>query len=226
MNTLTEKQNLRYDLLKANSYDVKNSKACYDFVTGNETVDPPEAKTANGLVDGIYLMQSDGMAILFTGQNLSDTEKSLCTGIGIKQGDKSLVVALVDAYEEDTELTKEKGGSGFITNYHKAVADWDGKGNTERIGKNLHPNIKLNTNEFVPSLGQLYFILLHFDAINEALEAVGGKVLRDDWYWSSTEYSATNAWYLLLGNGNANGITKAASLLRVRAVSAFLPLNI
>lgn len=128
MNTLTEKQNLRYDLLKANNYDVKNAKACYDFVTAPE---PQQAKTAaNGLADG----------------------------------------------------------------------------------------------EYIPSLGELYFILLHIRDINAALEAIGGKPLCG-WYWASTQYSATNAWGLYLYGGGANGGTKAAAQGRVRAVSAFLPLN-
>lgn len=212
MNTLTEKQDLRYELLRANGYDVKTAKSCYDFVIGD---------TDKGLADGIYLMQSDGTAVLFTGQSLSDDEKITCSGIGVKQGGKSLIVSLYDACEKDTILTKEKGCSGFIDNYYKAVTDWDGKGNTERIGKNLHPNIKLKANEFVPSLGQLYFILLNLDAINEALEAVGGKPLVDDWHWSSTESSVTSAWSLNIGNGYASCYTKTTIQLRVRAVSAF-----
>lgn len=213
MDTLTEKQVLRYELLKASGYDVKTAESCYDFVIGD---------TDNGLADGIYLMKYDGTAILFTGQSLSDAEKIFCTGIGIKQGDKSLVVALDDAYKEDTELTTGNGGGGFITDYHKAMIDWDGKGNTERIGNNLHPNIKLKANEFVPSLGQLYFIMLHFDAINEALEAVDGIPLTDFWYWSSTEYNAIYTWYLYLDVGTAFYTTKESNEGRVRAVSEFL----
>lgn len=33
---MNEKQNLRYELLKANRYDVNNSKTCYEFIEGNE----------------------------------------------------------------------------------------------------------------------------------------------------------------------------------------------
>lgn len=38
---MNENQNLRYNLLKASNYDVKNAKACYDFVVGQ-----PEVRTA------------------------------------------------------------------------------------------------------------------------------------------------------------------------------------
>lgn len=223
MNNLTEKQNLRFDLLKASNYDVNNAKACYEFVAGSEEI--PAAENTDKLLDGIYLMQEYGKPILFTGQDITDKAKKECTGIGVKLGRKSLVVALSDAADGNNELTKERGGSRFITRYHEAVTDWAGKENTDSIGENLHEDITLNDGEFIPSLGQLYFILLHFDALNEALEAVGGEAIYDGWYWSSTEYSATNAWRLYLYDGYALTSTKATSQYRVRAVSAFLPLN-
>lgn len=222
MNTLTEKQNLRYDLLKANHYDVKNAKACYDFVT---TPEPQQAKTDNKeLADGIYIMQNDGTAILFTGQPLSDTEKSSCTGVGVKLGSKSLVVALGDMTEDEIELTNQEGGTRFITSFNKAVADWNGKENTNDMRDILNDDILLADGEYIPSLGELYFILLHKAAINEALEAVGGKPL-NGWHWTSTQYSATYAWGLYLGSGSAYSLAKAAGQPRVRPVSAFLPLN-
>lgn len=218
MNTLTEKQNLRYDLLKANNYDVKNAKACYDFVTAPE---PQQAKTANGLSDGVYLIQHDDTAVLFTGQILTDTEKSLYKGVGVKLGNKSLAVAMGDMTEDEITLTKKQGGTRFITKYHEAVADWNGKENTDDIRGILNDDILLADGEYIPSLGELYFILLHIRDINAALEAIGGKPLCG-WYWASTQYSATRAWYLNLYFGYADGTTKAASQTRVRAVSAFL----
>lgn len=226
MNTLTEKQNLRYDLLKANNYDVKNAKACYDFVADNDSTPSPEpqqAKTANGLADGVYLIQHDDTAVLFTGQTLTDTEKSLYKGVGVKLGNKSLAVAMGDMTEDEITLTKKQGGTRFITKYHDAVADWNGKENTDDIRDILNDDILLADGEYIPSLGELYFILLHIRDINAALEAIGGKPLCG-WYWASTQYSATNAWYLNLYSGGAIDYTKAYQL-RVRAVSAFLPLN-
>lgn len=222
MNTLTEKQNLRYDLLKANNYDVKNAKACYDFVTA--APEPRQAKTANGLADGVYLIQRDDTAVLFTGQILTDTEKSLYKGVGVKLGSKSLVVAKYDMTEDEITLTKKQGGTRFLTKYHAAVADWDGEENTDDIRDFLNGDILLVRGEHIPSLGELYFILLHIRDINAALEAIGGKPLCG-WHWSSTQYSATHAWYLYLNNGYATSGTKATNQFRVRAVSAFLPLN-
>ena len=226
---LTEKQTLRYDLLKATRYEVAAAKACYEFITGSDS-QTPAAPVADVIPDGVYLVMADdkNTAVLYRpGMQLMAEEISRCIGIGVKQGGRSLTVSLRDAADGDTELTTQKGGSRFITGYHDAVADWDGEAGTADLREILHPNIKLGEKEYIPSLGQLYFILAHFREINEALNAVGGDPLQDLWYWSSTEYSATNAWDLGLSYGGASyGYAKAAYQGRVRAVSAFLPLAV
>ena len=225
---LTEKQTLRYDLLKATRYEVAAAKACYEFITGSDSQTP--AAPVDGVIpDGVYLVMADdkNTAVLYRpGMQLMAEEISRCIGIGVKYGDRSLTVSLRDAADGDTELTTQKGGSRFITNYHDAVADWDGEAGTADLREILHPNIKLGEKEYIPSLGQLYFILAHFREINEALNAVDGDPLQDLWYWTSTDYSATYAWGLYLDDGTANYFTKATYQLRVRAVSAFLPLAV
>lgn len=225
---LTEKQTLRYDLLKATRYEVAAAKACYEFITEPDRQTP--AAPVDGVIpDGVYLVMADdkNTAVLYRpGMQLMAEEISRCIGIGVKQGGRSLTVSLRDAADGDTELTTQKGGSRFITDYHDAVADWDGEAGTADLREILHPNIKLGEKEYIPSLGQLYFILAHFREINEALNAVGGDPLLDLWYWTSTEYSATYAWYLNLGFGRAGGNAKASYQGRVRAGSAFLPLAV
>ena len=218
MNNLSDRQNLRYELLKATNYDVANAKKCYDFVAGEEPQSQPIAGTTKP-ADGIYIMYWK-QAVLFTEQEVSAQG---CTGIGVNFGGKSLVVELNDISEDDIELTTRQGGTRFITDYHQAAEDMDGETATNDIRDIL--NMGISDDEYIPSLGELYFILLHIRDINAALEAVGGEPLHDDWYWSSTQYSASYAWYLYLGNGSAYCYTKAVNQGRVRAVSAFLPLN-
>lgn len=218
MNNLSDRQNLRYELLKANNYDVDNAKKCYDFVAGDEPQSQSIAGTTK-LADGIYIMYGKH-AVLFTGQEVSAQG---CTGIGVKFGGKSLVVVLNDISDDDIELTTKQGGTRFITDYHQAAEDMDGKAATDDIRDIL--NMGIADDEYIPSLGELYFMLAHFTRINAALEAVGGEPLRNDWYWSSTQYSATGAWLLGLNDGGALYGTKAAYQNRVRPVSAFLPLN-
>lgn len=218
MNNLSDRQNLRYELLKANNYDVDNAKKCYDFVAGDEPQSQSIAGTTK-LADGIYIMYGKH-AVLFTGQEVSAQG---CTGIGVNFGGKSLILATEDISDNGIELTTQQGGTRFITNYHQAAEDMDGKAATDDIRDIL--NMGISDDEYIPSLGELYFILAHFTQINAALKAVGGEPLHDDWYWSSTQYSTTGAWYLTLNYGGAGSGTKATLQNRVRPVSAFLPLN-
>lgn len=219
-NDLDEKTALRFELLKAASYDVANAAKYYAFVTGNEPKDRPAGTTEPA--DGVYLMYGK-TAVSYTGQEVAETDKADCTGIGVKFGGKSLVLALNDISNNAIALTTGKGGTRFITDYHKAAEDMDGMAATNDIRDIL--NMDIADDEYIPSLGELYFMLAHFTQINAALEAVGGEPLRNKAYWSSTEYSATGAWYLGLPNGGACFSTKAAYPGRVRPVSAFLPLN-
>lgn len=219
---LTNEQMLRYFIFKDCGFDEEIAKKSYDFVMGNEPEPQPESKPTTELADGIYLMYGK-TAVPYTGYEVSKDGKEGCTGIGVKFGGKSLVVVLNDISDDDIELTTKQGGTRFITNYHQAAEDMDGKAATDDIRDIL--NMGIADDEYIPSLGELYFMLAHFTQINAALEAVGGEPLHDDWYWSSTQYSATNAWGLYLGDGGAISGAKATYQLRVRPVSAFLPLN-
>jgi hypothetical protein len=216
---LTNEQMLRYFIFKDCGFDEEIAKKSYDFVMGNEPEPQPESKPTTELADGIYLMYGK-TAVPYTGQEVSAQG---CTGVGVKFGGKSLVLALTDISDDDVELTTQQGGTRFITDYHRAAEDMDGKTATDDIRDIL--NMGISDDEYIPSLGELYFILAYFTQINAALEAVGGEPLRNDWYWSSTQYSATHAWYLSLTYGYASNLTKATSQGRVRPVSAFLPLN-
>lgn len=219
---LTNEQMLRYFIFKDCGFDEEIAKKSYDFVMGNEPEPQPESKPTTELADGIYLMYGK-TAVPYTGYEVSKDGKEGCTGIGVKFGGKSLVLALTDISDDDVELTTQQGGTRFITDYHRAAEDMDGKTATDDIRDIL--NMGISDDEYIPSLGELYFILAHFTRINAALEAVGGEPLRNDWYWSSTQCSTTNAWGLGLGDGYAGGGAKATGQLRVRPVSAFLPLN-
>ena len=219
---LTNEQMLRYFIFKDCGFDEEIAKKSYDFVMGNEPEPQPESKPTTELADGIYLMYGK-TAVPYTGYEVSKDGKEGCTGIGVKFGGKSLVVVLNDISDDDIELTTKQGGTRFITGYHQAAEDMDGKAATDDIRDIL--NMGIADDEYIPSLGELYFILAHFTQINAALEAVGGEPLRNDWYWSSTQYSATYAWFLYLGDGDAGNTTKATFQGRVRPVSAFLPLN-
>jgi hypothetical protein len=69
----------------------------------------------------------------------------------------------------------------------------------------------------------MMMIYANMTKINYALSLINGATqLVEDAYWTSTEGSAANAWFLNLNYGTANSYAKASNTLRVRAVSAFI----
>lgn len=225
---INESMKLRFMLLRENGYEVERAQKCLDFIHGGIEEAPAQSK-AEELADGIYLIDTKGNAVRFVGdktETINDTAY-----VGIVMGSHSIAVSLIDqAQMNDITLTEKDANkcaeSIYHTKYIDAVADWNGKQNTENLKKQgLNSQIELRPGEYIPSLAELYLICLNRKKLNEALEFVGGQLLGDLWYWSSTECSATGAWDLTLSYGSAYDSTKATDEGRVRAVSAFLPLN-
>lgn len=204
----------------------------YNFVKTGKAVTGPLPKTANNpepatLADGVYIVTKDGRADKFTGTNLILDCDNPVIGIGVKQGDRAVMVALRDAANgKDITLTANEDTTdydGYIPEYIDAVADWNGKANTDHLREiGLNPAINLKDGEYIPSVGEMYLIYTHRKEINAALRHVGGQEIPGEWYWTSTEYSAAYAWYLGLSDGGlAYWGTKASNKFRVRPVSAF-----
>lgn len=223
---INESMKLRFMLLRENGYEVERAQKCLDFIRGGAEEAPSKA---GELADGIYLIDTKGNAVRFVGdktETINDTAY-----VGIVMGSHSVAVSLIEqAQMDDITLTKKDANkcaeSIYHTKYIDAVADWNGKRNTENLKKQgLNSQIELRPGEYIPSLAELYLICLNRKKLNEALEFVGGQLLDDLWYWSSTEYSAAHAWNLYLDDGGAYSYTKASAKYGVRAVSAFLPLN-
>ena len=167
-----------------------------------------------------------------------NTGRSGAVGVVIIEGSKRLLVAI----DEATLYWSSKTGSGGATtstNKDTADEDYEGKSNTSEIvssssfssdGSGYAPGYchayskgnKAAGTWWLPSLGELGMIWKYFEPINAALARISGATqLSRAAYWSSTEYSASNAWYLTMGNGNRWYLSKTTNQYRVRPVSAF-----
>lgn len=76
---------------------------------------------------------------------------------------------------------------------------------------------------YLPSVLELATIYAFKDEINEVLRQIDDEsefLPDDDWFWSSSEYSQHNAWYVGFGNGYIYGYGKYNTGY-VRAVAAF-----
>jgi len=227
---LTGTQQFRYEILQWCG-NMEDAQKAYAFIMGDENLGKQAQLPKSTMNDGIYLVQADGKATLFAWDETQLPSESEVVAIGLKMGDFSIEIALHDeAKGEEITLTtaangtdKQKDEVYYISNYDDAVADIDGESNTDHLRNILNPKIKLETEWYIPSLGELLRIFINKKAINEALDYIGGDRLQDKWYWTSTESSATIAWGLGLDDGNAYSWSpKASDAGRVRAVSAFI----
>lgn len=227
---LSDVQQFRYELLQWCG-NVEDAEKANTFVMGNDEKPVQAQLPKSGMEDGIYLVHADGKATLFELEYTKDDNMdSEVVAIGLKMGSFGIKIALHDeANGGDITLTTKSNSElkadqdYYIDKYDDAVADMDGARNTNHLRNILNPQIKLADDWYIPSLGELYRIFINKKAINAALEFAKGDKLQDRWYWTSTEYSATNAWHLYLNDGNTSyWLTKASSTNRVRAVSAFI----
>lgn len=197
------------------------------YVPGPETVRPTIQTDVHP--DGIYLVfgsQSPVIYEKYVPGTVTENMKERCTGVAVKLGGKSICISLYNMADgEEITLTAGKDTTdwdGYKDKTLDAGADWDGEGNTRHLkAVGLNPEITLLDGQFIPSVAQWRFICLFRKELNQALAELGGDEL-SGWYWTSTEYSATNAWLLSLSYGSMNYGTKASDRGRVRAVSAFI----
>ena len=229
---MTENQILKMELLKefAISDEPKSIEVCremYKFMVEDEAPTPSVPTNGKHPKDGVYYICDDeNKTIVPYKATLTPPEDAM--GVLLVQGERSIIIALRDCNDgEETTLTKQKDPSNLKGNYIDtcidAVADWNGQKNTEHLkAVGLSDNISLSDGWYIPSMGEMLFIFTHRKEVNAALEKASGQPIANDWYWTSTEYSATNAWDLYLYDGYMGSHSKATNTHRVRPVSAFI----
>ena len=167
----------------------------------------------------------------------------IADGVLVIESGKMLVVAPTEACLYWSGAAVNAGG--VTTNSREtALDDWAGKNSTaaqithsECGAESFAPGFcasysRMNANGkgltagrwWLPSVGELMMIYANMRKINYALSLIDGATrLAGEWYWSSTENSANNAWNIHLEYGNVSAYgTKTAYPHNVRPVSAFL----
>ena len=156
------------------------------------------------------------------------SKASIAVGVWICECGKLIVVAK-DQQAKTRWATSNVTGGNTAKGREDAIADMAGRTNTSTsittLGKNApaakycneyYPSNVDSANAFVgagrwwlPSAGELWMIWSHLLEVNRILAQIGGTALnRSQWYWSSTETSATDAWTLNFSHGYFNNANK------------------
>ena len=150
------------------------------------------------------------------------------------------------ASSSDTSGSVQISGVTTTSDRITALNDFAGRANTTAIINGSTSNNVTNTEDYaagfcnkyshtnangaglkagrwwLPSMGEMAMIWANFDKINYALSKISGATqLQQNWYWTSTQSSATGAWTLNLYDGSMFTSYKFYQN-RVRPVSAFL----
>ena len=199
----------------------------------------------------MYHRKSDDYPLMVKPHKWTNLQNSgeIADGVVVVEGGKILVVAPTESTSKLTWSSAAISGGGTTTTDRvTAMNDWNGKASTAKIIAASTASAVTNTAQYapgycnlysranangkgltagkwwLPSLGEMFMIYANMTKINYALSLISGATqLVEDWYWTSTEYSATGAWRLGLTDGPAiSWGTKASTTFRVRAVSAFI----
>lgn len=196
--------------------------------------------------DGVFIMfhrNSDNYPLMVKPEKWKSYQDSgeIAEGVVIVEGGKTLVVAPTETslYWSSAAVS---GGGKTTTSRQLALIDFEGKANSNK--QNTHEECssvnyangycaqysRVNANGrglnagkwWLPSLGELMMIYANKDKVNQALSLITGATrLKDSWYWSSTESSASSAWFIHLDLGVVNNNSKSSNSRIVRPVSLF-----
>ena len=185
------------------------------------------------IIDGVYILHETFGLRTVKGWNPKNNDGVI--GILLVKEDYQIVVALEDSPENLTWSEKRGLINQPIEEKEDAESDFNGEEHCVKLNSPNFPAAyycktynKGGRKWYLPSSGELWLIYNHLEEIQNALSIVGGQkfvtVRGEDIpvYWSSTEYSVTNAWYLNLNNGHLNYWTnKVSNIDKVRPVSKF-----
>ncbi len=203
----------------------------------------------NAIEDGIFIMyhNSSGTPLMVKPHKWTALQSGgeVADGVVVVEGGKVLVVAPTECDSTGLLWSSEAVSGGGVTTSDRVTAysDFAGKTNTaaqiaktQCQGASYAPGFcaaysRANSGGYgltagkwwLPSLGELFMIYANMTKINYALSLItGAQQIAETWYWSSTENSAANAWFLNFLNGYTYFGSKASYRFRVRAVSAFI----
>lgn len=227
-NTLNEMQQLRLLFIKWSNFDLVEAEKMYNFIVSEQ---PKKLGTpiVKDRPDGIYFILSPNNIIHES--SATDEDKRNSIAVGVKMGNKFANVTLNDAVEGNKValcVDNEYFDKIKVINhseFYDVISDWNGIENTNKLRNNLNPDINLSKDEYIPSMAQLFLIMLNIKDINKALEEAGGTPIKEEWYWSSTDDTEVNGYIVSFEGGGAFVTKLDTELIRTSVICEFDNIN-
>jgi uncharacterized protein YsxB (DUF464 family) len=178
----------------------------------------------------IYIQHIDGTLYTTDEWTAGGYANDQANGVAVVCASASFVIAKTNAsthvrWSSDVNNSVE----GILTTSTESVAitDFAGAANTALMlatdtsgaayvcSNYTFPN---GAKGYLPAIGEWNVVYLNSARIEAALALIGAS--RSNYYWSSTQYSANQAWYIYLNNGAKNAEVKAYSHYPARAFTS------
>lgn len=175
------------------------------------------------VADGVMIVEGGHGLIIAPTELASANWSSTATGTGTYTSynaeNRKKAFTLFDGQERTAAImansTLSKDGATFAPGFCAAYSRTHVSGD-KTIGKPAGQY-------WLPSVGEMLMIWANFKKINYGLSLINGATqLAKAGYWTSTEFSATTAWYLSLSYGYLSSHGKVSYSNPVRPVSAFI----
>lgn len=185
----------------------------------------------------LYNVMPKGVFIQHINGALYDTEdwsaigfsNDEANGVVVNTNEASFVVAKDNASDSAMWLYNGTLVDGVFTTTDKAeaTADFSGQKNTEFIDAegagSLCANYTFPNGQrgYLPALGEMYVLYNNKTDVDKALELIGGRVIGNVTYWTSTQYSAVESWCIITTQASRSGSNKTITY-RVRPFTKLL----
>ena len=210
---MEEKQKLNLLRLAVdNASDFGEAKEYASFIFGFkepfETRTPPDEEEGRKheyiepIEDGVYIVEKGFLPRRF--EDVAGVQNPKECDVMVSYHGHKWIVAKEDLKGDELPLFSDDSHPEDTSSFYKceieALNDFDMKSCTEHLRK-AGIAFELDADLYIPTAGQLAAMYLFRAELNKALEMVGGTPMKEDVYWSSSEYNAWNSWLVNFVSG-------------------------
>ena len=147
-------------------------------------------------------------------------------GIYVSDGTHAVIISVDEqALPFGGESEDLQPGDELYNVSSPSMSSFDGEWRTDFLIGFMHPEdgtalVEAKKQGWLPSGGEMALIASQKQKVNELLEAVGGTVLSDDYYWTSQKFSNERMWSCDMADGSFTLNNGCVSSLAVRSLKS------